>query len=75
MNLSRRDLRRTDRLFEEAMGCLGVAPRGDIDVDDLPELVDGAVDIAPLTGDLHIGLVHLPAISHAMPAGPGGVGK
>src|SRR5215207_1427474 len=57
------------------MGCLGVAPRGDEDVDDLRELVDGPVDIAPLAGDLHIGLVHLPAISHAMPAGPGGLGQ
>jgi transposase len=74
-DLSGRDLRRTDRLFEEAMGCLGVAPRGDEDVDDLPELVDGPVDVAPLAGDLHVRLVHLPAISDAMPAGPGGVGK
>jgi hypothetical protein len=57
------------------MGCLGVAPRGDEDVDDLPELVDGAVDVAPLTGDLHVRLVHLPAISDAMSAGPGGVGQ
>jgi hypothetical protein len=57
------------------MGCLGVAPRGDTDVDDLPELVDGAVDIPPLAGDLHVRLIHLPAISHAMPAGPGGVGQ
>jgi hypothetical protein len=48
-DLSGRDLRRTDRPFEEAMGRLGVAPRGDEDVDDLPELVDGAVDVAPLT--------------------------
>jgi hypothetical protein len=65
----------SDRLFEEAMGCLGVAQRGDIDVDDLPELVDGPVDVAPLAGDLHIGLVDLPAISHAMPAAPGGGGQ
>jgi hypothetical protein len=39
-DLSRRDLRRPDRPFEEAMGFLGVAPRSDKDVDDLPELVD-----------------------------------
>jgi hypothetical protein len=57
------------------MACLGVAPRGDIDVDDLAELVDGAVDLAPLAGDLHIRLVHLPAIAHAMPAGPGSLGQ
>ena len=46
-----------------------------MDVDDLPGLVDGPVDVAPLAGDLDVGLVHLPAVSHAMPAGPGGVGK
>jgi hypothetical protein len=34
-DLSRRDLRRTDRLFEEAMGRL-VSRRGDEDVDDCP---------------------------------------
>src|ERR671912_1710027 len=39
------------------------------------ELVDGAVDVAPLAGDLDVRLVHLPAISHAMPAGSGGVGN
>jgi hypothetical protein len=48
------------------MGCLGVVPRGDIDVDDLPELVDGAVDIAPVAGDLDVGLVDLPAIADAV---------
>jgi hypothetical protein len=61
------------------MGCLGVAPRGDIDVDDLAELVDGPVDIPPLApplaGDLHIRLVDLPAIADAVAAGPGGVGQ
>jgi hypothetical protein len=62
--LRRRDLRRTDRPFEEALGRLRVAPRGDIDVDDLPELVDGPVYVAPLAGDLHVRLVHLPAISN-----------
>jgi len=46
------------------MGSLGVAPWGDEHVDDLPELVDRAVDIASLPGDPHIGLVHSPAISH-----------
>jgi hypothetical protein len=74
-DLSGRDLGRPDRRFDEAVGCLGVAPQGDIDVDDLAELVDGAVDVAPVAGDLHEGLVDLPAISHAMPAGPGGVGQ
>jgi hypothetical protein len=31
--------------------------RGDLLVDDLPELVDGAVYGAPPAGDLHIGFV------------------
>jgi hypothetical protein len=74
-DLSRRDLRRTDRSYEEAMGCLGVAPRGDEDVDDLPELVDGPVDVPPVASDLHVGLVDLPAIADAVAAGPGGLGQ
>jgi hypothetical protein len=57
------------------MGCLGVAPRGDEDVDDLAELVDGPVDIPPPASDLHIGLVDLPAIADAVAAGPGGLGQ
>jgi hypothetical protein len=72
-DLGRRDLRRIDRPFEEALGRLHVAPPGDIDVDDLPELVDGPIHVVPLARDLHVRLVHLPAISHAMPARPGGV--
>jgi hypothetical protein len=66
---------RVDRSLEEPLGCLGVALWGDEDVDDLPELVDGAVDVAPLAGDLHIGLVHGPLISHTVSAWPGGVGQ
>jgi hypothetical protein len=57
------------------MGRLGVAPRGDEDVDDLPELVDGPVDVPPVASDLHVGLVDLPAIADAVAAGPGGVGQ
>jgi hypothetical protein len=54
---------------------LRVSARRDEHVDELPELVDRTVHIAPSAGDLHIGLVHLPAISHAMPARPGGLGQ
>jgi hypothetical protein len=71
----RSDPGRPDSLLEEPTRRLAIPPRRDIHVDDLPELVDGAVDIPPPTGDLHIGLVHLPAISHAVPAGPSGVGQ
>jgi len=74
-DLSRRDLRRTDRPFEEAMGCVGVAPPGDEYVDDLPELVDGPVDVAPLPGHFDVGLVDLPAVTEGVPARPSGVGQ
>jgi hypothetical protein len=41
----------------------------------LADLVDRTVDIAPPTGDLHVGLVHEPAIPDQVAAGPGGVGQ
>jgi len=73
--LGGRDLGHVDRSLEEPMGRLRVALWRDQHVDDLPEPVDRAVDVAPPAGDLHIRLVHGPAISHAMPAGPGGLGQ
>ena len=57
------------------MGFLGVAPRSDEYVDDLPELIDRTVDVPPAAGDLHIGLVHLPAVTDGVPARPGSVGE
>jgi len=48
---------------------------GDEDVDDLPELIDRAVDIAPLPGDSDVGFVDLPASSDRVSAGSGGVGQ
>jgi hypothetical protein len=48
-----------------------VASRRNVHVDDLPELVDRPVDIAPAASDLHIGLVHAPAPADGMSAGPG----
>src|SRR6266511_3038083 len=62
-------------LQEEPVGVLGVPARGDEHVDDLPELVDRAVHVAPSAGDLHIGLVDLPAVTDGVPARPGGVGQ
>jgi hypothetical protein len=44
-------------------------------LDALAELVDGAVDVAPLPSDLDVGLIHLPAVSDTMPARPGGAGQ
>jgi hypothetical protein len=74
-DLHGRDLGGADGPLEEAAGCLGVALWGDEHVDDLAELVDCAVDVAPPPGDLHVGLVHQPAIPDQVPAGPGGVGQ
>jgi hypothetical protein len=39
--------------------------------DDLPELVDRTVDVAPPAGDLCEGLIGLPAVADRVPAGPG----
>ena len=52
-----------------------ITPWGDEHVDDLAELIDRTVDIAPPTGDLHIGLVYLPAVTDGMAAGPGSLGQ
>jgi hypothetical protein len=71
----RHDFGRADRLLEEPAGRFGVPPAGDEQVDDLPELVDRPVHVAPLAGDLHVGLVDLPTISHQVSAWPGGVSQ
>jgi hypothetical protein len=44
-------------------------------VDHLPELVDRAVYIPPLAGDLHLGLVHEPAVADGVPARSGSLGQ
>jgi hypothetical protein len=41
----------------------------------LAELIDRAVHVAPFSGDLHVGLVDLPAVTDRMPAGPGSLGQ
>jgi hypothetical protein len=62
-------------LLEEPAGSGRVAPWGDEHVDDLAELVDGLVGVAPPSGDLQVGLVDLPAITDAVAAGPGSLGQ
>jgi hypothetical protein len=57
------------------VGFLRVAPRRHEYVDDLPELIHRTVDVPPPTGDLHIGLVHLPAVTDGVPAGASGLGQ
>ena len=48
---------------------------GDEHVDDLPGLIDCAVDVAPPAGDLHIRLVDAPAGTDRVPAGTCGVSQ
>ena len=52
-----------------------IPPWGHEHIDDLPELVDRAVDVAPPLGDLHRGPVDMPAAADGVPAGPGGRGR
>ena len=49
--------------------------RRDEHVDDLAELVDGAVDIPPAPGDFHIRLICLPTVADDVAAGPGCVSQ
>jgi hypothetical protein len=44
-------------------------------VDDLAELVDRPIHVPPPAGDLHIGLVHLPAVTDHVPARPSSLGQ
>jgi hypothetical protein len=67
-DLDGRDLGRANRPLEESVGFLLVAPRRDEYVDDLPELIDSTVDVPPPSGDLHTGLIHLPAVADGVPA-------
>jgi hypothetical protein len=60
---------------KKPVSSLGVPPWRDEHVDDLPELVDRAVDGAPLASHLHVGFVRVPAIANQVPTRPGGVGQ
>jgi hypothetical protein len=74
-DLGRGDLGCADGMLEEPACRPGVTLRGDEHVDDLAELVDGAVHVPPLAGDLHVGLVDPPTVPDRVTAGPGGVGQ
>jgi hypothetical protein len=69
-DLDRRDPRRADRPHKEPAGSRHVPPWRDEYVDDLAELIDRAIDVAPTAGDLDIGLVDLPAVTDSVAAGP-----
>jgi hypothetical protein len=62
------DLGRADSLLEEAASGSTAALRGDEHVDDLANW-SIARYVAPLAGDLHIGLIHLSAVADGMSAG------
>ena len=69
------DLGRADGPLQEPVGGRGISPSGDEHVDDLAELVDRAEDVAPPAGDLHLGLVDLPAVTDGVPTRPSGLGQ
>ena len=64
---------RTQDRVEEPPCRRGVSPAGDVDVDDLAVLVNGAVHVTPDTGDLDVGLIDEPAVPDVMATGPGRV--
>ena len=68
-NDCRRQLRRVDGPRKEPVHRRCIPPWGHLHVNDLAELVDRTVDGPPAAADLHIRLVHGPAISNTMTAG------
>jgi len=48
---------------------------GEVDVDDLPILVDGSVDVAPDAVDLDVCLVDEPPVTRCVAGEPGGIGQ
>jgi hypothetical protein len=74
-DLGEPDLGRADGPLEELVGGRGISPSGDQHVDDLAELVDRSVDVAPLPCHLHIGFIDLPAVTDGVPTRPGGLGQ
>ena len=60
-------------LAKNRRGGSGVAAGRDVNVDELAELVDGAVHVTPFPETFHTGLVDVPAVTDTVPARPGGV--
>src|SRR5947207_15488845 len=59
---------REQRRGEELSGCGDVAAGRDIHVDDLAVVVNGAVDVAPHTGDFYVSFVDEPPAAYRVPA-------
>ncbi len=60
----------SQRVGEESPCGCDVAPFRHVHVDDLAVLIPCPVHVAPHTGDLHVGLVHEPAVTHRVAARP-----
>jgi hypothetical protein len=63
------------RTSEEPPGRTAIAAGRDQHVDDLPMLVDGPVDVAPLAVDLEVGHVGVPPIARCMTGESGSLGQ
>ena len=61
--------------FEKPCGRRDVSPIRHVHVDDLAVLINRAVDLAPHTSDLDIGLVNEPPIAHTVTTWPRRVNK
>ena len=64
---------RAERCGEEPACCSKIALGGDQHVDDLAVLVDGAIHVSPFAGDLHVGLIDIPAVADQVGAWHGRV--
>ena len=60
-------------LGEELVGRRDVASRRDEQVDYLTMVIDGAVDVAPSAGDLHVRFVKKPSSTNGVAVGSCGV--
>jgi hypothetical protein len=65
-----RDAVTGERSDKESASGTELAARGDKHVDDLAVLIDGAVDVASPTRDLHRGCVHVPPITEGVATRP-----
>jgi len=59
-----------DRSGEERCRSVQVTLLRHVHVDDLPELVNGPIDVPPGPGDLHVGLIDEPVATDAVTARP-----
>jgi hypothetical protein len=60
---------------EEPAGCVRISAPRHHDVNDLAELIDRPLPIAPAPSHLQVGLVHQPAVSHGVTSWAGGVSQ